>query len=277
MLSMPVLRLALPIFANLRALKITAIINRFSRMAAGAQHLLDNEEWAAVQKSVKRLVLFDFRMTIFTRYGIEPSTVLRRIQKVGPPIRQWTVTGEVDLSSLIPGTCQNLEFLGIHPAGMKILRFLNETFSTEDGDISDLVTSFPSIEELDLANQTSLTDAALLPLAHHRPLKVLGISSTAFTASAVTALLTARGSLLEHFDIRGIRWPFTKIFRSIGVYTPKLSVLIFDNCPNLHSTHFNIHRLKPALLALRLFSPLPVDSGKLPDSVCAVSFDLATS
>ncbi|RKO92538.1 hypothetical protein BDK51DRAFT_41969, partial [Blyttiomyces helicus] len=303
--SISVLHPTLPNLAYLGALKITddldllSSLKVFAAILRGCNRLVvlicragmdranqdvpDDLQWLVFEKGVNRLVVFDFRMTV---WGGEARTLVSRTQVVGPPSRQWTVMGEEKMSSLVPGTCQNLEYLGIYPA-----RLATPTrsgfFSSlapfapslrKDRHILDLLSSCLNNEELDLADQPQITDAAPLPLLHHRPLKVLGISCytdllpSGFHASAVTNLLTAGGSRLEYFDVRGLLWPSTTIFRTIGAHTPHLAVLTFEDCPNLRATHWNIRRLKLAVPALRMVSPLLIDPGMLPEGVRAISF-----
>ncbi|RKO92306.1 hypothetical protein BDK51DRAFT_38872 [Blyttiomyces helicus] len=197
----PLLRIALPMFVNLRAINITddcraaslgAVASLFwvsDRLLAviwnvGAHCYRDSlyeSQWVTVEKAVGQF--FRFRAPaeapIMERFGA--------MQWLG--IRADFFTSLAPQAPLLGKVC------------------LTSPSLIEDHDILDLVTAFPGIEELDLARQRMLTDAALLPLHTHRPLKILGIQYTPFTDPAVSALLVARGSFLEGLDIRGNTWP----------------------------------------------------------------------
>ncbi|RKO84126.1 hypothetical protein BDK51DRAFT_41926 [Blyttiomyces helicus] len=75
---------------------------------------------------------------------------------------EWVVTGNEDISSLVPGACENLELLSVSAALWRLQRdFTNlaprapslrkvvmcENPKATDHDIADLLTSFPGLEE----------------------------------------------------------------------------------------------------------------------------------
>ncbi|RKO88825.1 hypothetical protein BDK51DRAFT_51996 [Blyttiomyces helicus] len=95
---MPVLHLALPMFANLRVLTI--------KTSEGSSDFVkfppDGQEWATIENCMKKLVLFRFDTTLMEWSGKE--FVPRLTRTVGPPIRQW----HEDLSSAAPGACSKL-------------------------------------------------------------------------------------------------------------------------------------------------------------------------
>ncbi|RKO92307.1 hypothetical protein BDK51DRAFT_38873 [Blyttiomyces helicus] len=283
---MPVLRLALPMLANLRVLEIATynhsigaspmtlapiatILGTCPRLVgliwkhaniifdSSLESSVGNEIWAAIDGPLKKLAL----------------------QAIGPPIRRWVVTGHEDLSSLEPTAAQNLEYLAIQgwlsespspkmrtsffaslatrAPSLRKVRFLCDNLTNDEESIIELINSFPGIEELDLAYQFNLTDAALAPLHNHRPLKVLGIDLTSFSAPSVVALLAARGSILESFDISETAWPTHESVHSLARHTPKLSVpLLFDDCPNLPSTHSTIDQLRASFPSFAVRRPV---------------------
>ncbi|RKO93431.1 hypothetical protein BDK51DRAFT_46031 [Blyttiomyces helicus] len=306
--SMRVLNFALPMFANLRVLiidratatvslrsdslswrGIATILEASKRLvvftwreptqpADKPELPLDDQEWAIIEKRVRTLVSFEFAPRRKSTPDEKPS-VMRIIEAVGPGIRQWAVTGHEDISSLVPGACQNLELLRVSatlgplrpgfftslaaraPSLRKVI--FRENTTAANRDVADLLNSFPGIEELDLGGQYLLSDAALYLLLNHRPLKVLDIKGTNFTAPAVISLLAARGSLLESLSIEETRWPTLRALQSIGTHTPKLSVLLLKGCHKLRSTHAKIAKCFPSL---RFISRYRWDDA-LPDGV----------
>ncbi|RKO88179.1 hypothetical protein BDK51DRAFT_50117 [Blyttiomyces helicus] len=202
-------------------------------------------------------------------YSSKPQRVCGSVfsSRLGPPIREWVVTGSEDAFSLAPGAAQNLEHLtfhGWHPdvqyppiqsdffarlsphaPSLRTAQFLTVSMTT-NADIIALLHYFPAIEELDLAQHLQLTDAALLPLHTHRPLRALDICDTRFSSSAVVALLTARGSLLE-----SLRW------RNLMAHTR-----------HLDHTHAVVDQLVASFPSLRFIFPLPdEDEGALPKGI----------
>ncbi|RKO84493.1 hypothetical protein BDK51DRAFT_48986 [Blyttiomyces helicus] len=154
------------------------------------------DQLATIKKGVERLVLFQWQLWGIRR--LAEARMIQHIEVVGPQICQWTDTGQEDVSSLVPGACQNLEFLCCHNIsrqnqypwpGITLGFFISLTalapslrkvcFTSRalanDHDIINLVTAFPAIEELDLCRQHTLTDAALAPLELLPTVEILGI------------------------------------------------------------------------------------------------------
>ncbi|RKO84957.1 hypothetical protein BDK51DRAFT_41805 [Blyttiomyces helicus] len=247
---------------------------------------LDTPERKTIEKRISRLAIFLFDSGIVP--WAENRSVPRLNQAVGPPIRQWAATTHETVSSLMPGACQDLEHLDIvgwhseflHPwlcpafftslapraPSLRQVRFVMSCMAKDD-DIQLLLDSFPAIEELDLAHQILLTDVALTHLHTHRPLKVLGIAYTSFTAPAVAALLAIRGSLLVAVDLSRNKWPNLGAICRFARHAQGLTALLFRECPGLPPIRANIVTLVASFPALRFVSPLPEDGGSPPDGV----------
>ncbi|RKO82913.1 hypothetical protein BDK51DRAFT_40863 [Blyttiomyces helicus] len=135
--SILVFRIALPMFANLHALvfktsfstsislrcgTIATILGACARLVAfvwrhentPSDLLLEDQQWATITESVKKLVLFRFDSASITGSDESNRRIgLRLNRAVGPTIRQWAVTGQEALYSRVTGAYPNLEYLGI--------------------------------------------------------------------------------------------------------------------------------------------------------------------
>ncbi|RKO86541.1 hypothetical protein BDK51DRAFT_43229 [Blyttiomyces helicus] len=222
--------LALPMFANLRTLKITKqSIANFGAVVTivGA---CDQLVWPAVKKVAQRMALLQYRPPGW----VSPPPFL----VVGPPIRQWTVTGKKDIYSLMPGACQTLEFLHFKEGNFNMpnLRNVSRPWPPiRPGFFTNLATLAPSLrKELDLRRQiafrcgprpTPLTPPSQSPW---HPLNELHLARRLLSHHY-------RASLSKRLDLRGNRWVSTDVLSFIALHTPKfLSVLIFIESRNHH-------------------------------------------
>ncbi|RKO85765.1 hypothetical protein BDK51DRAFT_40372 [Blyttiomyces helicus] len=229
----------------------------------------DDEDWATIERRIKTLVLFWLYSSRVRWFDGGP--VLHLNQAVGPPIRHWAVSwlrGHFRASArcMRESRVRGHSGLALSWASISLTQLLHAPRSTRPR-LAQGAVRFPGIEEPNLGDQTMLSNAALAPLLHHRPLKVLSIAHTSFTAPAVVALLTTRGSLLASFDFRENRWPTGEILVPIARYTPKLSALLFSNCRFLRPSHANIDLLTASFPSLQIVYPPPVDDGPLADGV----------
>ncbi|RKO87504.1 hypothetical protein BDK51DRAFT_51514 [Blyttiomyces helicus] len=216
---------------------------------------VEDDVWATVEEPLKKLLFFACSTS-------DENVTLRLNQAVGPPIRHWVATGLEDLSSLVPGTFENLPCSDA--PSLRKVRFEGMTYGSFafDENIIDLLDNFPNIEELDLKYQTYLTDATLARLHLHRPLKVLGIGCSGFSLRATTAYLAARGSLIESLCLIGSHWAELDIILSFAPHMPALSTLLTFSSKFL-STRDAVDQLRGSFPSLRVISPPPRDEEAL--------------
>ncbi|RKO89479.1 hypothetical protein BDK51DRAFT_46405 [Blyttiomyces helicus] len=222
-----VLRLALPMLANVRVLELNTTHDSFGGVRADAVELgsvvtilggcerlvaftwrhenhlenlaLNNEDWAIIEARVKTLTLlwFDSRRV----RGVHQSVVLRLNHAVGPPIRHWVVTGQEDIASLKPGACANLEYLGVQGWDDLVPPSLPRGFFTR---LAALAPALRKVRFLPSAISVA-TDADIVELIKGFPaIEELDISEQAELSDATLA------SLHRHRPLKALDIGFTR-------------------------------------------------------------------